>query len=90
MALPALVGDDAFLQQLLVLANTDCQPVAELAIIEGVHHLEDVPPAEGQALRSLFLILKVGPDEEGVSPPRHQDIIIDWAKQKVRDEEKEH
>lgn len=47
MALPAFVGDDALLQQLLVLANTDCQPVAELAVIECVHHLEDFPPAEG-------------------------------------------
>lgn len=77
MSLPALVGDDALLQKLLVLANTDCQPVAKLAIIEGVHHLENVPSAEGQALRSLLLILKVGPDEEGVSTPGHQDIIID-------------
>lgn len=76
MALPALVGDDSLLQQLLLLANTDCQPVAKLAIIQGVHHLEDVPPAEGQALRSLLLILKVGPDEEGVSTSRYQDIII--------------
>lgn len=77
MALPALVGDDALLQQLLVLADTDCQPVAKLAIIESVHHLKDVPPAEGEALRSLLLILKMGPDEEGVSTSRHQDVIID-------------
>lgn len=75
--LPALVGDDALLQQLLVFANADRQPVAELSVVEGVHHLEDVPPAEGQALRSLFLILKVGPNEEGVSAPRHQNVIVD-------------
>ena len=76
MALPALVGDDPLLQQLLVLADTDRQPVAELAIVEGVHHLEDVPPAEGQALGCLLLILEVGPDEEGVPAPGHQDVII--------------
>lgn len=84
MALPALVGDDALLQHLLFLANADCQPVAELAIIEGVHHLEDVPSTEGQALWSLLLILKVGPDEEGVSTPRHQDIIIDYTLKRRR------
>lgn len=69
MFLPALVGDEALPQQLLALVNTDCQPVAKLAIIQGVHHLEDVSLAEGQALRSLLLILKVCPNEEGVSTP---------------------
>ena len=76
MALPALVGHDTLLQQLLVFANTDCQPVAKPAIIQCVHHLEDVPPAEGQTLRSLLLIYKVSPDEERISVPRDQDIII--------------
>lgn len=64
---PALVGNDAFFQQLLVLVHTHCQPVPQLAIIQGVHYLEYVPTAEGQALRSLLLILKVSPDEKGVS-----------------------
>lgn len=85
IGLPALVGDDALLQQLLVLVHTDRQPVAELAVIQGVHHLEDVPTAEGEALRGLLLVLKVGPDEEGVSTPRHQYIIVDWKDQKERD-----
>lgn len=84
-ALPALVGNDALLQQLLILVNTDCQPVAKLAIIQRVHHLEDVPTAEGEALRSLLLVLKMGPDEEGVSAPRHQYIIIDYTDQKETD-----
>ncbi len=77
MTLPAFVGDDALFQQLLVLANTDCEPVAKLSVIKGVHHLKDVPPAKGQTLRGLLLILKVSPDEEGVATPGHQNIIID-------------
>lgn len=76
IALPAFVGNYALLQQLLVLVNTNCQPVAKLAVIQGVQHFEDVPPAEGKALKGLLLIVKVGTDEEGVSSPRHQDIII--------------
>lgn len=75
-SLPALVGNDALLQQLLVFANTNGQPVAQLAVVQGVHHLEDVPPTEGQTLRSLLLIIKVGSDEEGISAARHQDVII--------------
>lgn len=67
--LPALVGDDPLLQQLLVLASADGQPVAQLAIIQGVHHLENLPTAEGKALRSLLLIFKVGSDKERVSTP---------------------
>ncbi|TNN67626.1 hypothetical protein EYF80_022090 [Liparis tanakae] len=51
-------GENGNTPQLLVFADADRQPVAELSVVEGVHHLEDVPPAEGQALRSLFLVLK--------------------------------
>lgn len=75
-SLPALIGNDALLQQLLVFANTNRQPVAQLAIVQGVHHLEDVPPTEGQTLRGLLLIIKVGSDEEGISTTRHQYVII--------------
>ena len=61
---PALIGNDAFLQQLVVFAHADGQPVAQLAVVQRVHHLEDLATAEGQALGHLLLVLKVGPDEE--------------------------
>lgn len=34
---PVLVGDDASLHLLVVLANADGEPGAQLAIVEGVH-----------------------------------------------------
>lgn len=67
---PALVGDDSFLQKLVVFVRTDCQPVTQFAIIKCVCHFEDLSSAERKALRSLLLKLKVGPDEEGVTSAR--------------------
>lgn len=67
---PALVGDDSFLQQLVVFVGADCQPVAQLAIVKRVRHFEDLPSGEGKTLWSLLLILKVGPDEERVASAR--------------------
>lgn len=64
---PALVGNDAFLQQLAVFAYTDSQPVSQLAVIQSVHHFEDVPSGKGQALRLFLFIVKVRTYKEGVS-----------------------
>lgn len=73
---PALVGNDAFLQQLVVFAHTDSQPVSQLAIVQSVHHFEDVPSRKGQALRLFLLIVKVCPYKEGVSSSRHEDVFV--------------
>ena len=40
MQSPVFIGDDAPLHLLVVLANANGQPGAQLAIIEGVHHTE--------------------------------------------------
>lgn len=67
---PAFVGNDSLLQQLVLFVCSDRQPVTKLAIIQSVGHFEDLSSAEGEALRSLLVILKVGPDEERVSSTR--------------------
>lgn len=61
---PALVGNDPFLQQLVVLVGSDRQPVAQLAIVECVGDFKNLPSGERKALRCLLFILKVGSDEE--------------------------
>lgn len=40
MVLPVFVGNDASLHLLVVLANTNGQPGAQLSIVEGVHDAE--------------------------------------------------
>lgn len=40
MLSPVFVGDDAPLHLLVVLADANSQPGAQLAIVEGVHHAE--------------------------------------------------
>lgn len=37
---PVFVGDDASLHLLVVLADANSKPGAQLAIIQGVHHTE--------------------------------------------------
>lgn len=76
--LPALVGNDALLQQLVVFAHADSQPISQLAIIQGVHHFKDVSPTKGQALRLFLLIVKVRPYKERVSSSGHEDIFVNW------------
>ena len=66
---PALVGDGALVQELVVLARADGQPVPQPAVVQGVHHLEHLPPPKRQALRRLLLTLKVGAHKEAVPSP---------------------
>lgn len=73
---PALVGNYAFLQQLVVFAHTNSQPVSQLAVVQRVHHFEDVPSRKGQALWLFLLIVKVRPYKEGVSSSRHEDVFV--------------
>lgn len=37
---PVFVGDDAPLHLLVVLANANSKPGAQLAVVQGVHHTE--------------------------------------------------
>lgn len=76
--LPVFVGDDAPLNLLVVLANANSQPGAQLAVIQGVHHAEDLPLVEAQAVGRFLLILKVCPDVEGVADIRLHDPPIHW------------
>lgn len=75
--LPVLVGDDAPFHLLVVLADANGQPGAQLAVVQGVHHTENLPLVEAQAVGRLLLVLKVRPDVERVAnvglhdPPIH-------------------
>lgn len=73
---PAFVGNDALLQQLVVFAHTDSQPVSQLAVIQGVHHFEDVSSRKSQALRLFLLIVEVRPYKEGVSSSGFEDFFV--------------
>lgn len=74
---PVFVGDDASLHLLVVLADADGEPGAQLAVVEGVHHAEDLALVEAQAVRRLFLVLEMCPDVEGVAHVRLHDPSID-------------
>lgn len=76
--LPVFVGDDAPLNLLVVLANANSQPGAQLAVIQGVHHAENLPLVEAQAVGRFLLILKVCPDVERVADIRLHDPPIHW------------
>lgn len=76
MLRPALVGNNSFLQQLVVLVGSDRQPVAQLAVVERVGDFKNLPSGERKALRRLLLVLKVGSDEERVASARSQNIFI--------------
>lgn len=76
--LPVFVGDDAPFNLLVVLANANGQPGAQLAIIQGVHHAEDLPLVKAQAVGRFLLILKVCPDVERVADIRLHDPPIHW------------
>lgn len=73
---PALAGYDAFLQELIVFVCADGEPVTQLSIIQGVHHFKYLSSGEGQALRKLFLVLKMSSDEEVIPSSRCQDVFI--------------
>lgn len=73
---PASVWNDSLFQQLVVVVTANCQPVAQFAIIKGVSHFEDLSPGEREALWSFLLTFKVGPDVEGVSSPRSQNVLV--------------
>lgn len=64
---PVFVGDDAPFYLLVVLADANSQPGAQLAIVEGVHHTENLPLVKAQAVGRFLLILKVRPDVERVA-----------------------
>lgn len=74
---PVFVGDDAPLHLLVILADADRQPGAQLPVVEGVHHPEHLPLVKAQPVRRFLLVLKVCPDVEGVpdirlhNPPIH-------------------
>lgn len=76
--LPVFVGDDAPFHLLVVLANANSQPGAQLAIIQGVHHAENLALVEAQAVGRFLLVLKVCPDVEGVADVRLHDPPIHW------------
>lgn len=59
---PVLVGNDAALHLLVVLPDADCQPGAQLAIVEGVHHAKHLALVEAQPVRRLLLVFKVCAD----------------------------
>lgn len=64
---PVLVGDYAPLHFLMVLSDANGQPGAKLAIVEGVHHAENLALVKAQPVRRFFLVLKVRPDVEGIT-----------------------
>lgn len=74
---PVFVGDYAPLHLLVVLADANSQPGAQLAVVEGVHHTEHLALVKAQPIRRFLLVLEVCPDVEGVAyirlhnPPIH-------------------
>lgn len=74
--LPVFVGDDAPFNFLVVLADANGQPGAQLAVVQGVHHTENLPFVEAQAVGRFLLILKVCPDVERVANIRLHDPPI--------------
>lgn len=76
--MPVFVGDDAPFHLLVVLADANGQPGAQLAVIEGVHHAEHLPLVEAQAVGGFLLILKVCPDVERVADIRLHDPPVHW------------
>lgn len=76
--LPVFVGDDAPFNLLVVLADANSQPGAQLAVIQGVHHTENLPLIKAQPIGRFLLILKVCPDVEGVADVRLHDPPIHW------------
>lgn len=81
---PVFVGNDSSLHLLVVLANADGEPGAQLAVVEGVHHAEDLALVEAQAVRRLLLVLEVGPDVERVSHVRLHDPPVHWRRRDDR------
>lgn len=74
--LPVFVGDDAPFDLLVVLADANSQPGAQLAVVQGVHHTENLALVEAQAVGGLLLVLKVCPDVERVANVRLHDPPI--------------
>lgn len=65
--LPVLIGDDASLHLLVILANPDSEPGAQLSIVQRVHNPEHLSFVKTQPIRGLLLVLKVGSDIERIS-----------------------
>lgn len=63
----------------MVLADANSQPGAQLAVIQGVHHTENLPLIKAQAIGRFLLILKVCPDVERVADVRLHDPPIHWS-----------
>lgn len=59
---PVLVGDDAPLYFLVVLANANGKPGTQFAIVQGIHYSEYLTLIKTQAIRRLFFILEMSPD----------------------------
>lgn len=52
--------------------------MAQLAIVQRVHHSEDLTPGEGQALRGFLLTFKVTSYEKRISSATRQDVSVHW------------
>lgn len=73
---PALARDDASLLQLVVSVSADGEPAAQFSVVQCVHHFKNVSSAEGQTLRSVFLVFKMSSDVEVISSTRCHDVLI--------------
>lgn len=77
-SVPILVGDDAPLHLLVVLANADGEPGAQFAIVKGVNHSKDLALVEAQAVGRLLFVLKMGPDVERVTYVGLYNAPVHW------------
>lgn len=65
--LPVFIRNDAALYFLMVLANANGKPGAQLSIVERVYYTEHLSLVEAQPIRRFFLVFKMCPNVKGVA-----------------------